>query len=275
MKLGIDIGGTNICLGVVDGNRVVELNRVRSFDKSWSQKQTIDYLSEQIESFSPSSLQSIGIGVPSVVDLKRGVVFNAANIPSWDEIPLAEILEKRFGIPVKINNDANCYALGAYASFDASERPDSLVAVTLGTGVGMGIVHDGILFCGANCGAGELCSLPFKGSTLEDHCAKSFFLSRGISPRENQDRAVQGDPEALSMYEEFGRNLGYALYAVLLAYDPSCVVIGGGIANGIRFFRPAMEAYLRESFPYPCIVEKLRIEALSDENIPVLGAASL
>ncbi len=73
-------------------------------------EQILEYLAEQISVMMSPSVEKIGIGVPSVVDVERGVVYNAANIPSWKEVHLKQFLEKRFGIPVSVNNDANCYA---------------------------------------------------------------------------------------------------------------------------------------------------------------------
>ena len=110
MVLDVDLGGTNLCLGLVDNGVVVNMTSVPSFRSSATMEQTLEYLAEQISVMMSPSVEKIGIGVPSVVDVERGVVYNAANIPSWKEVHLKQFLEKRFGIPVSINNDANCYA---------------------------------------------------------------------------------------------------------------------------------------------------------------------
>ena len=175
MILGIDLGGTNLCLGLVDGGKVLRMISVPSFDRSFTLEQTLEYLAQQISSVFDASVEKIGIGVPSVVDVEKGIVYDAANIPSWKEVHLKDFLEARFGVPVNINNDANCYAMGAYGLYPEDARPKTLVTVTLGTGMGIGIVDHGRLMCGVNCGAGELGYLDYNGGCLEEFCSKQFF----------------------------------------------------------------------------------------------------
>ena len=182
--------------------------------------ETLDYLAAQIEKIFRVGTEKIGIGVPSVVDVKQGIVYDTQNIPSWTEVPLKEHLEKRFGVPVDVNNDANCFAMGVYGTYPADAKPETLVVVTLGTGVGMGIVIDGRLFCGANCGAGELGCLPFKDGILEDYCSKKFFTGAGWDSRDLAEKAKEGDPDALLLFDEFGQNLGALVCTVMYAYDP-------------------------------------------------------
>ena len=171
MTLGIDLGGTNLCLGLVDNGKVIRMTSVPSFDRSFTLEQTLEYLADQISAVFTEGVEKIGIGVPSVVDVNKGIVYDAANIPSWKEVHLKEFLEGRFGVPVYINNDANCYAMGAYGLYPEDARPETLVTVTLGTGMGIGIVDHGRLVCGVNCGAGELGYLDYNGGCLEEFCS--------------------------------------------------------------------------------------------------------
>ena len=274
-KLGIDIGGTNITLGLVNDNKLISSIQVPSFEKEWNLERTLSYLENRIDSVITPDVKGIGIGVPSVVDIRRGIVFDTANIPSWQEVKLKDVLENKYGIPVMVNNDSNCYALGAYMTYSPDRRPESLVVMTLGTGVGMGIVIDGKLYCGAHCGAGELACIPFKGMSLEEHCCKNFFIRAGLTPKEAYDRAVRGDKSATALFEEYGRNLGSAVCAILFAYDPQRVAIGGGIVKGGSLFRPAMMEYVRDRFPYRKTVEELSVDIMNDDCLPVIGAASL
>ena len=215
MTLGIDIGGTNISFGLVEDGKVVEGFSVPSFAPGSTLEQTLDYLSDKIRYIIRPGTKRIGIGVPTIVDVKRGIVYDALNIPSWKEVPLKSELEKRFGLPVSINNDANCFAMGVYGKYPADAKPELLVVATLGTGVGIGIVNKGELFCGVNCGAGELCSLPYGDSILEDYTSKKFFTAAGRDSRATAMAAQAGDPDALHFLEEFGRHLG-ALVCTLL-----------------------------------------------------------
>ena len=129
--LGIDIGGTNLSLGLVEDGKIVHGIHTPSFRPDMTLDETIDYLSDQIEKVFRPGTEKIGIGVPSVVDVKKGIVYDTQNIPSWVEVPLKERLEKRFGVPVDVNNDANCFAMGVYGAYPADAKPETLVVVTL------------------------------------------------------------------------------------------------------------------------------------------------
>ena len=275
MTLGIDIGGTNLSFGLVEDGKVTRGFSVPSFAPGATLEETLEYLASQIQKIFNPAVEKIGIGVPSVVDVKKGIVYDTQNIPSWTTVPLKEFLEERFPVPVAVNNDANCYALGVYGTYPADAKPETLVAITLGTGMGLGIVDGGRLFCGANCGAGELGCLPYGDSIIEDYCSKKFFTGAGLNSKEAYKAAEAGDPAALAFFEEFGRHMGAALCAVMYAYDPDRIALAGGIANNHPFFRRAMETYVKENFPYRKAVERLKIDICTDSNLPVIGAALL
>ena len=275
MTLGIDIGGTNLSLGVVQDDAIINSFSAPSFPLDATLEQTLDYLGGLIERIITRDTEKIGIGVPSVVDVHKGIVYDTQNIPSWKEVPLKAYLEDRFHVPVAVNNDANCYALGIYGLYPAAEKPELLVAVTLGTGVGMGIVVEGKLLNGANCGAGELGAMEYRDSVIEDYCGRHFFDAAGWDSRAASAAARAGDPKALALFDELGRNLGVMMSMVLFAYDPSHIAFGGGIANNYPLVRPAMEDYLKAHFPYRKPLERLKIDIFTDNNIPVIGAALL
>ena len=272
-SIGIDIGGTNLCLGLVEGGQVSNMFSTPSFSPDDTLEQTLEYLSHQIDRIFHSGVTKIGIGVPSVVDPKLGIVYDTQNIPSWKEVHLREYLEERFKVPVAVNNDANCFAMGVYGTYPADARPETLVVATLGTGVGIGIVEGGRLFCGANCGAGELCCLPYKDSILEDYCSKKFFTGAGWDSKQAAAAAREGDSDALLLFDEFGRHLSALVCTILYAYDPSHVALAGGVANNYPFFCQSMEDYLWSNFPYRRTLEKLKIDICTDNNIPVIGAS--
>lgn len=272
MTLGIDIGGTTISLGLVSGAEVVKKVCVPSFAADATKDQTLRYLGGQIEEILTADVKKIGIGVPSLTDPVQGIVYDAANIPSWDVVPLKERLEKCFGLPVSVNNDANCYALGASIKAGPSEM---LVAVTLGTGTGVGIVPQGKLICGPHCGAGEIGALPYGGQDYESFCSKKFFHAKGVSPKKVAEAAENGNHQAREMYREFGRHLGAFLSVVMFAYDPDCVVLGGGIARSYPLFRESMMRSLSEKYPYSKTLADLRILAMPEDEVALIGAASL
>ena len=273
MLLGIDIGGTTINLGLVKDNQIVHKITVPSFAPDATLEETLQHLENAIKQIISPEVTKIGIGVPTYVDSEKGIVYDAMNIPSWTVVPIKERLEKAFNIPIAVNNDANCFVLGAAALLD---KPSSvIVGVTLGTGTGMGIIIDGKLFTGTNCGAGELCSMPYNGGVLEDYCSKKFFTAYNVNPKDAGDAARKGDPHALAMMDEFGIHLGKLLTMVLFAYDPGCVVFGGGVAHNFDLFKPAMMRQLSFSYPYPRFLDKLQITAMPEGDIPILGASLL
>lgn len=275
MILGVDLGGTNLGLGLVDNGRVIEMRSVPSFAPSASMEETLEYMAEQISAMMSPGVSRIGVGVPSVVDLKEGIVYDAANIPSWKEVHLKAFLEERFGVPVNLNNDANCYAMGAYGTYPDDAKPEVLVTVTLGTGIGIGVVDHGRLVCGVNCGAGELGYIDYKDGCLEEYCSRQFFDRHGVKPHEASAAALAGDAESIELFNDFGRNLGHALMILMYAYDPSHIVLGGGIANALELFRGAMEEYVSERFPFPANFKKLRIDVKTGNEIPIIGASLL
>ena len=273
MTLGIDVGGTNLVLGQVRDGRIVRRVSTPWFPLEADLQQTLDTLSEQIASMLTPDTEKIGIGVPSVVDVGKGIVYDTVNIPSWKEVPLKDYLEERFHLPVAVNNDANCYAMGVYEGYPADAKPEVLVVITLGTGVGMGIVDRGRLFVGANCGAGELGSLPYRGATLESYCSKQFFYGTGWDSLSASEAARGGDSRAMALFTDLGKRLGDLLCTVMFAYDPSHIAIGGGIAHNFPLFRSSMEARLKRDFPYRKSLERLQIDVCTGDDIPLIGAS--
>ena len=273
MLLGIDIGGTTIHMGLIKGSVLVVEKTVPSFDRKWSQKQTLDYLCDKIAGIITPEVERIGVGVPTLVDPAKGIAYQAVNIPSWDEVPIKDVLETRFGVPVSVNNDSNCFALGAAASREKAEN--ILVGITLGTGVGVGVVVNGKLCDGSHCGVGEIGSLPYLEEDYEAYCSKKFFHARGHSPRSAAEAAESGNEDALALYREYGAHLGAFLSVVMYAYDPDCIVLGGGIARSYALFQESMWNALREKYPYTRTLESLRIQAMPEEEWSVIGAASL
>ncbi len=273
MTLGIDVGGTNLVLGQVRDGQIVRRVSTPWFPHEAGLQQTLDILSEQIADMLTPDTEKIGIGVPSVVDVNRGIVYDTVNIPSWTEVPLKDYLEERFHLPVAVNNDANCYAMGVYQGYPEDAKPEVLVVITLGTGVGMGIVDRGRLFVGANCGAGELGSLPYRGATLESYCSKQFFAGTGWDSLSASIAARDGDPRATALFADLGKRVGDLLCTVMFAYDPSHIAFGGGVAYTYPLFRQSMEARLKRDFPYRKSLERLRIDVCTGDDIPVIGAS--
>lgn len=273
MKIGIDLGGTNMRVGLTDGSTLVN-SVIEPCPSKEAEEVVINQLKRQIAQLMSEEVTSIGVGVPSVVDCQQGIVYNVANIPSWKEVHLKEILEKEFGVPVAVNNDANCFALGVWKYGEGKGTKD-MVGLTMGTGIGSGIIINGELYNGVNTGAGEIGSLPFKDADYEFYCSSRFFSElHGDTGANFGKRAQAGDAEAVAVWKEFGQNVGELIKAVLFTYAPEAIIIGGGIASAFSLFEAPMRASL-ESFPYPANVAATRIMPSTLPNAAILGAGAL
>lgn len=272
--IGIDLGGTNMRAGRIRAGRMV-VNRVCPTPKEPKDMQeTVDALIGLIESVWDEAVEGIGIGVPSVVDRRRGIVYNVRNIAHWTEVPLGELLEARFQVPVTIDNDANCFALGE-RYFGQGRDCGNFVGLTLGTGLGGGIVQRGRLLADANGGSGEFGEIPYRDDVLEYYCSGSYFKHVwGVDGKTMHERAVGGDPEALDAYRQFGAHLAAAVKIVMLAVDPEMIVFGGSVAADHALFEESLYSHLMP-FCYPNSVKNLKIRFSTMEHPGIWGAASL
>lgn len=271
--LGVDIGGTNIRVGLVDDN---ELTNIVSFkiNKNSNVKEIINDLVLLIEHFKNQQIEGIGIGVPSVVDVEKGIVYNVQNIPSWKEVHLKEILEDMYKVPVYVNNDANCFAVGE-KYFGKIKGYKNAVGLITGTGLGAGIIINDRLFTGNNCGAGEFGMIPFKDNIYEYYCSGQFFENKyNISGEECSKRAERNDVEALKIFSEYGANLGEAIKMIMYGIDPQIIVLGGSVRKSYKFYMNEMWKSIK-NFAYSESVKRIKIEISERKHIAILGAAAL
>jgi len=271
--IGVDMGGTKIGAGLVEGEKVIQ-RVVRSIDNSSSKERILSELLLVVDELIDNRVLGIGIGVPSLVDVRSGTVFNVQNIPSWDVVPLADILQERYRIPVYVNNDANCFAIGEKYYGDGKPFA-SFVGITLGTGLGGGVIVNHVLYPGTNCCAGEFGSIPYLDSIFEDYCSGKFFRDQfGQDGKEVSRLARLGDRAALGIMEQFGRHLSKLVQTLILTYDPEAVIFGGSIRHDFELFKSSLLEGLA-SFPYKHCVENLKLCVSPLNDSPVLGAAAL
>lgn len=274
MKIGVDLGGTNIRVGLIDGNSVVVKNTAPC-PSDRAAEEVLECIGDLIAGSLRPDVKGIGIGVPSSVDVEKGIVYDVFNIPSWKEVHLKEYLEERFGTPAFVNNDANCFALGE-TRFGSCRGCRNVVGITLGTGVGMGIIINGQLYNGVNASAGEMSGIPYLDSDYEHYTSSTFFTRcHGITGKEAAILAADGDSNALEIWNEFGMHLGKLVSAVLLAYAPEAIVFGGSIAAAFPFFEKNMMKTLGEVYPYKSTLRKTRICASAGGDAAILGASAL
>lgn len=273
MRIGIDLGGTNIRIGQVKDGDIIKKVSAPSPSKQ-GLEESIEYLKRTIDQCMTPECKSIGIGVPSVLDSEKGIVYNVTNIPAWIEVPLKDILESHYDCPVYINNDSNCFTLGE-KRFGEGKPFKNMVGITLGTGVGAGIIVNNELYGGSNTGAGEIGCVPYLDATYEDYCGSNFFTTHHqITGAEAAERAAAKDPAALAIWDDYGMHLGNLIKATLFVYDPDAIIFGGGIAGAYPFFSRAMKEAM-QSFPYPQSLKNLQIRLSVNPDIAILGAAAL
>lgn len=271
--LGVDLGGTNVRVGLIDGDKLVKTEACQiSPEKNYHD--VLNNICETIDCFKNAQVEGIGIGVPSIVDVEKGIVYNVQNIPSWQEVPLKDLLEKRYRVPVYVNNDANCFAVGE-KYFGRGKKYQNIVGLIMGTGLGAGIIVNDRLYSGTNCAAGEFGNISFKEKNFEYYCCGQFFSAEQKSSGEElSERARKNDSKALKIFAEFGSNVGEAIKLVMYCFDPEIIILGGSVSKSYGFFKDSMWQTLRD-FAYPKMVEKIRIELSDVSNIAILGAAAL
>ncbi|HLO59498.1 MAG TPA: ROK family protein [Bacteroidales bacterium] len=273
MVIAVDVGGTNLRAGRLDQDKIIVQKAIPLRDKEVLQK-TIDQLVGLIRSVMDKDITGIGIGVPSVVDLENGIVTDVTNIASWKRVELKRILEEEFKIPVRVNNDVNCFILGEHRH-GVVKGFKTVVGLAMGTGLGGGVIINNELYAGKNCGAGEFGLVPYLDDCIENYCSSWFFHNKyNTTALTAFQKAGEGDDEALKSWKEFGVHLGNAIKTVMYTYDPEAIVLGGSLSNGYKYFKDSMHEVMN-TLAFPESVKKLKLFVSDNPNIALLGAASL
>jgi len=289
--IGVDVGGTKVSVAVLDGGGLSE-PELSPTDTS-SGEAVVDQLAARIRAAGPA--KAVGIGMPSVIDFETGTARSSVNIPVQG-VPLRALLGERLGVPVFVDNDATVAALAEAHDDDLRPIARTLVMITVGTGVGGGIVIDGRIFRGFTGAAPELGHI-IVGADLRDgapaaaerppHPASLEYLAagraldrlgaeRGIGDGHAVVEAAQrGDETARECMRILGERLGVGIANVVNLFDPELVVIGGGVSlAGELLLGPAREAAAR--FILEGVGTRTRIErARYGPTAGVRGAALL
>jgi len=306
--VGIDVGGTKVAVARVEGARAVDrAERPTAVDDTESLLDGIEDAFEEVVAEGDRP-EAVGVGVPSQIDFATGTVLSSVNIP-LKGVPLREELGRRFGVPVFVDNDANCAAL-AEAQLVPDPPAQHLVMLTLGTGVGGGLVIDGSIERGHTGLGAELGHIIVDGSTalaarddapfprpgsLEWHCSGSgleraataaarenegalgrTLVQRGrVSGRDLVAAAKDGDPQALELFEQHGRWLGLGIASIVNTFEPERVVIGGGLSRASGLFLDTAVAEAGRN-TLPVLWERTRVElARGGSDAGVIGAGVL
>ena len=271
--IGIDLGGTSFNIGRVKSGSIIAKTS-HTVDIAHSESELLTVLKRSIDSMFTSEVKGIGIGVPGILDPVSGIIYDIQNIPAWREVPLQQILEDKYKVAVSLNNDANCFALGENR-FGKGVKYHNFVGLSIGTGLGMGVIIDDQLYSGVMCGAGEIGMLPYKDSIMEQYVGSFYFMNHyQKSAKAVHEMAQRNQPQAIADFNEFGRHLGEAIKIVLFMYAPEAIILGGSISKAYPFFKESMETTIA-TFAYPKQIENLVIEVSTQPDLPILGAAAL
>lgn len=283
--IGIDLGGTNLKCGVVDDNGDVVADRFLSLPPDKSPDVVLKLIAQQVKWLRArvnGSVLSIGFGVPGLVNFQKGIVYRSPNLPKWRNVPIKRMLEKMCKLPVAMDNDANFYAIGEQ-KFGAGRGHKNMVLLTLGTGIGGGIILNGEVFHGDEGFAGEVghivvepdgrrCGCGSRGC-FEQYAASHAF--GGADPSEIARAALEGKKGAMKIWTQFGKYLGIGIATLLNTLGVETFVIGGGITRAWRlFYGTAKRTALSHTYPYHR--DKLIIKrALLGDRAGIMGSAAI
>ncbi len=301
LTIGIDFGGTSVKLAVVFQSHIIDHAppiATQEFDGHDELISEIVRAVEDLRARHPS-IAAVGVGMPGFVDFEKGLVINLTNVRGWAEVPLKKILEEKIGLPVWVDNDANCMAIAEWKC-GAGRGFRHVLFVSLGTGVGGGVIANGQMIRGACYGAGEFgqSSIDYQGlpgnygnlGALEKYVgnreitasAHAVYAAVGIlktlddcSPAALAAAAHQGDLIASDQWNEIGRKLATAVMNGCWLLNPEAIVIGGGVARAgallLEPFKNYLFAQLSGTFK-----DQLRImPAAFGHEAGVIGAAAL
>jgi glucokinase len=269
--IGVDVGGTKILAGVLNRDGTVLHEREVPTPTS-SQAELVEALVGAVESLPLEGVAAVGCGLPSTIDQPTGMATGSVNIP-LDDLPIRDVLADRLGVPAAIDNDANVAALAEW-TLGAGRGTRDMVMLTLGTGVGGGVVVDGRLYrgwaefghivvvadgppCqGACTGRGHLEAVA--SGTAADRVARELW-GPDAGAEQLVGRGREGDAEAVAALAGIGRLLGAGIGSLVNIFNPEVVVIGGGFGMGAGdlLLAPALEIARREALA-PA-VERLRV----------------
>ena len=257
--VGVDVGGTNIKLGVVGpSGKVIVRNSFATKPFASSRIRLIDALANEIEAsiitagLNKRQIAGVGVGLPGLVDYEKGIVRFLPNIPGWRAVHLKSILQKKVRLPVFVDNDVKIITL-AESKFGAGRGVKNLVCLTLGTGVGSGLILNGQLYRGEDNAAGELGHMPLNEHGPRCNCGgfgcfetyvgnrALLALACGVMGKSDVTLeqmfalAQKGNKKALLFWKKAAEHIGNGLVGIVNLLNPRLIIIGGGISHNEKF----------------------------------------
>ena len=271
--IGIDLGGTAIKLARFDHRGILLAELEVATPQPAVPGAVTMTLCDAVERLDPNEAAAlVGVGLPGPMDAAARVARVCINLPGWEEVPLAEWLEVRLQRRVTLANDGNCAVVGE-AWWGAAKGFRDVVLLTLGTGVGGGVLLGGQLFTGHNGAAAEpgligvdpdgpACHSGNRGSLEQFASIAALRRLCDRDPRELSQAAADGESAALEVWERYGTRLGVGLASLVYVFTPQLVLLGGGLAGAARYFLPAVRREV-----------ELRVQAVSREGLRIDACA--
>jgi len=295
--VAIDLGATNLKVAILNSSYRIICKKFYPTQTCRNKLQLIDKICAAIyeilneKKINKNKILGIGIGVPGPIDYSKGKVHFFPNIPGWRDVGLKAILEKRIKLPVFIDNDANLMCL-AETRIGAAKKSKNAICLTLGTGVGAGIIINRNLYRGSSFAAGEIGHMPLNERGPRCSCGGRACLERYIGNKEIKERArkvfrrdvsleelsslaKKGNRKAIQLWYNVGTQLGIALAGLANVLNPDCIVLGGGVAKaGSYLFSGVKDTIKSRAMPIQAKAVKL-MKAKLGSDAGLIGAGIL
>ena len=284
--LTVDIGGTTFNSGLFNESlekiEITQKDKIRYYN---GKEEVVSAIINQIltlinnNNLNHKDIIALGIAAPGPLDIQRGIILDTVNLKIFQNYNISEDFKGKLNINTYIQNDANLFAYGEW--YENYKDLNNFIGVTIGTGFGLGFISNGNIFLGAHCMAMEYGLSPFKWGHCEDNISIRYIreLSKKVygeelSPRIIEKKYYKNDTKAISIYNDFGRNLGLALSHIINLIDPHVISIGGGLSNAFECFEKEMLIAIRENSP-SYSYNKIKIYPSSTKEVSTMIGACL
>ena len=303
--IGVDLGGTKMLVGVVDTDRKISYEGGEP-SVGLSEDEVVEDLARELQEAKDArpDVLAAGLGIPATIDHDRGLAIHAVNLTITD-VPIRDLMQEKVGLPVFVDNDANVAALAEHL-YGAGRGADNVVMLTIGTGIGGGLIVGGEVYRGSTGAGAELGhivivedGLPCQGNCPNHGCVETYasgtaIAREGTAAAEREpnsalgkalaegpilgrtvtELALAGDPLATEVVAQAGRHLGVALVSLANIFDPDVFVIGGGVsAVGDLLLDPAREELVSRALP-PMNKTPVKLAELGGDA-GMIGAAAM
>jgi glucokinase len=277
--IGIDLGGTKIKAGLVEGNEILKKVEIKTGTKK---DEVVQNIFKAVELLKEKNVKGIGIGVPGMINQKTGQMLICPLLPFLEGYNLKKAIHKKFKIKTEIDNDVTAATI-AEARYGMGKGHKNIIMFTIGTGIGGGIIADGKVWRGKS-NAGEVGHMTINFDGIKSTCCNNYgcfqeyasiralqrSYGKQTSPKEIAYRATKGDKKAKQAYEEMGKHIGIGVVNLINIFDPEIVIIGGGLSRSWNLFEKTMISTIKERYMLTAKVVKAKLEEPG-----IIGAALL